>query len=803
MTSYQRSAVETPPSSSGGNEPVVIFFTDNGKGMGHLTRMLAVTRRAYGRFRPYFLTLSLGYQVLRRLAVPAEFFPPYHHLNLSKEEWSPLLMMRITEAVVATGARAIVVDHVTPPRDFAHLRRELSGVELIWSRRGLWRPGTNRGAFELEGAFDQVVEPGDLAAPIDIGGSTMHRAGIRSIEPVVLWRRDQTIDRSDARRKLGLPESGRALLLNLSAPDTESLVRLLTKVREVVQNAAGDEAIHLFAPLHPLHADTLAGVDGITFAPVYPVADFLAAFDGAISTAGYNSFHELVASGLPVTFIAHAQTNVDDQKRRARFARLSGRGHWAESVSGPEFGEAIRRMLRPEEPTISQHVARLLGEPRGAEQFADLLAESVEKRASGLVPGHSESWTDGADRSVSTKISGGAEGVVVVDVRGHSTDDLTEVAEEAHWLRERGYPLTPIFVIESASAQPLLERRFACESVLFAAEWRQVGARFSYEEYVRRRLDAAVVRYGAVSLAVPQPGRSLAASLEAMRSKASTPSAPTRRSFHLPLPDRNGQRRSLRIDLPSQLYLPRLLERNGLAGYETSALACWLAILGLEVPGAAFDIGANVGPYAWLAAALFDRPVVAFEPVPELASAARSVAELNGLRIEIETLAIGERDGRARLHLSNKTDSSHSLREGFRPSSRSIEVDLRRIDTYVEANPDLVPHAMKIDTETTEPEVLRGGRRTLEAHRPWLIVEVLAKRSEGELTRVLGELDYHWYRIDEEPPFERRYEIVGDPRHQQLNWLFAPSEPTTEFWADLESWQEALRSCVPRPTPCQ
>ena len=110
---------------------------------------------------------------------------------------------------------------------------------------------------------------------------------------------------------------------------------------------------------------------------------------------------------------------------------------------------------------------------------------------------------------------------------------------------------------------------------------------------------------------------------------------------------------------------------------------------------------------------------------------------------------------------------------------------------------------MKIDTETTEPEVLRGGRRTLEAHRPWLIVEVLAKRSEGELTRVLGELDYHWYRIDEEPPFERRYEIVGDPRHQQLNWLFAPSEPTTEFWADLESWQEALRSCVPRPTPCQ
>src|SRR5690606_10366423 len=97
-------------SSSIVNPPVVVFFTDNGKGLGHVTRMLAVARRARGRFRPYFLTLSLGYQILRGQDIPAEFFPPYHHLGLTKGEWSPLLMERLAEVIAGTEARAVVVD---------------------------------------------------------------------------------------------------------------------------------------------------------------------------------------------------------------------------------------------------------------------------------------------------------------------------------------------------------------------------------------------------------------------------------------------------------------------------------------------------------------------------------------------------------------------------------------------------------------------------------------------------------------------------------------------------------------------
>lgn len=804
MTSYRRSAVETSPSSSGGDEPVVIFFTDNGKGLGHVTRMLAVARRAHGRFRPFFLTLSLGYQVLRRMGVPAEFFPPYHHLGLTKDEWAPLLMMRIAEAVEVTGARAVVVDHVSPPKAFDELRRRMSGVELIWSRRGLWRPGTNRGAAALAAAFDRVVEPGDLAAPIDIGGSTRQRAGIHPIGPVVIVDADERPSRREARRRLGLPDDGRVLLLNLSAPDTAALVALLKRVRDVVRSVADGEPVHLFAPLHPLHDDSLASVEGVTFAPVYPVAEYLEAFDGAVSSAGYNSFHELVASHLPVVFLAHSQTNVDDQQRRARFAMLSGRGHWVESIDDPRFADVIRRILRPVEPSIARDVAEILGEPTGAEEFADLLGETLDRKASEGLQIAPWPWDERDRLSLSGKISGGEGDVVVVDARHLSDAELAGCIDELGSARDANLRVVPIFFIDRGSPRPLVANGIAFESVMSAREWMDLGVVPEYEEYVRGRLEAAVSRYGAADVVPLQPGKSLVASLRAIGAGLAVSPRPgpavERRAYRLALPVRDGRGRSfLEIDLPSHLYVPRLLERDGLAGYEATSLACWLTILELDAPGAAFDVGANVGPYAWLASALTERPVIAFEPVSDLVAAIRTVAEKNGLDIRVEEVAVGDRDGKAELHLSDQTDSSHSLREGFRRSSRSVQVDVRTLDSYVAANPDRVPHVLKIDTETTEPEVLAGAHRTLEIHRPWLIVEVLAGRSEESLAGQLGGLGYHWYRIDDYPPFERRSVITGDPKHEHLNWLFAPTEPDDRFWAEVRSWQDALRSCRPGP----
>jgi FkbM family methyltransferase len=271
------------------------------------------------------------------------------------------------------------------------------------------------------------------------------------------------------------------------------------------------------------------------------------------------------------------------------------------------------------------------------------------------------------------------------------------------------------------------------------------------------------------------------------------------RSYSLSVPHLGSpQRQQLAIELPARLYVPRLLQQSGFAGYERPTLACWLTTLSIPAHGAAMDVGANVGPYAWLAAMFSHRRVIAFEPAPNLASAVRAVAARNELEIIVEEIALSDRDGQAEFYLSDATDSSHSLVQGFRPSSSSIEVSTLRLDSYV-AKSGVAPHVLKIDTETSEPDVLSGAQDTIAAVRPWMIVEVLAGRTEERLMDVLAEFDYFWYRIDDSLPLVSSSEIAGDPTYENTNWLLAPRRPSTTFWMEMARWNELLRSCTPTP----
>jgi FkbM family methyltransferase len=255
-------------------------------------------------------------------------------------------------------------------------------------------------------------------------------------------------------------------------------------------------------------------------------------------------------------------------------------------------------------------------------------------------------------------------------------------------------------------------------------------------------------------------------------------------------------RELITMTLPSQLRVPRKLAYHGLAGYEPEGLACFLAAADVAGPGAVLDIGANVGIYAALAAALTQREVRAFEPMPSLVDAARKFASDNGLGFTTELLALGAENGSASLYLSPNSDTSNSLAAGFRDSASHIEVPVETLDSYV-ARTGVVPAVMKVDTETTEPDVLAGAAATIVKHRPWILCEVLAGRVEDRLTEVLEPLNYYWYPVTGDVPYEAAEKIAGDETYTHLMWLFAPEEPGDAFWAALRAWQAALAECTP------
>ncbi|GAA1789647.1 hypothetical protein GCM10009682_09560 [Luedemannella flava] len=273
---------------------------------------------------------------------------------------------------------------------------------------------------------------------------------------------------------------------------------------------------------------------------------------------------------------------------------------------------------------------------------------------------------------------------------------------------------------------------------------------------------------------------------------------PATRVVRLALPDHSataGAWRLLVLSAPEHMFVPKELGENGIAGYEPDALACFLAILDVAGPGAVYDVGANIGLYAAVASTLSTRAVRAFEPTPALVDAARRFAADNGLGFVVEPLALGARNGHATFYLSDSTDSSNSLAEGFRASSEQLRVTVETLDSYVERT-GLVPAVLKVDTETTEPDVLAGAERTIARHRPWILCEVLRGRVEERLTRVLAPHGYRWYHITDAVPYQEKQVIAGDPSYRHLMWLFAPVEPDAAFWARLRRHTAALADCT-------
>ncbi|MEM4782185.1 MAG: FkbM family methyltransferase, partial [Halalkalicoccus sp.] len=150
------------------------------------------------------------------------------------------------------------------------------------------------------------------------------------------------------------------------------------------------------------------------------------------------------------------------------------------------------------------------------------------------------------------------------------------------------------------------------------------------------------------------------------------------------------------------------------------------------------DVGANTGVYALSVAAEYPgSAVVAIEPNPRTAETLRANVAASGFESRISTLelGLGDEDGSLPFHRSSYHElSSFSRYNAERFGARIVdseEVPVRTLDSLVSVGIVPPPDHVKIDTEGFGLAVLRGARRTLEAHRPFVYVEPHARR-EGE-----------------------------------------------------------------------
>jgi UDP:flavonoid glycosyltransferase YjiC (YdhE family) len=350
--------------------PRVLLISSNGAGMGHLTRLLAYAQSLGSNADARFLSMSQAVPVVGQWDYPFDYLPSAGATSMTSKAWQPLYYRRAVELVDHLHPDVVVFDGTWPYAATAVIRAARPWVRWVWSRRGMWRPEVGGAQLARATWFDAVLEPGDLAVPYDRGptvGAQAHRVG-----PVTLVDRADVEDRDAARRALGLPADGTLALISLGAGtinDTDSDTgAAIAALREL------GVGVCLTRP--PISAAGRSAVD-VHFIQDYPLARRYSAFDVVISASGYNSFHELLRLGVPSLFVPNADTLLDDQVARARYAADQGWAYQLPSITVEAVTPMLEDLLVNGRAMVAGAVAADPG--NGAPAAAQLLLDIADR----------------------------------------------------------------------------------------------------------------------------------------------------------------------------------------------------------------------------------------------------------------------------------------------------------------------------------------------------------------------------------------------------------------------------------------
>jgi len=189
-----------------------------------------------------------------------------------------------------------------------------------------------------------------------------------------------------------------------------------------------------------------------------------------------------------------------------------------------------------------------------------------------------------------------------------------------------------------------------------------------------------------------------------------------------------------------------------------------------------WDIGTNLGLFAFPAALKVRLGrVYAFEPDVDLAANLARGLRLprnRGLLITPLCLAVSDADGTATFEVSKFSRAMNRLAGVGGWNDASIVAQERRsvptlrIDTLATSLEP--PSVIKIDVEGAELRVLEGGRATIAAHRPVLLIEA-PKELAGSLKAFFAAHDYVMLDGGADPPVARgepAWDTVAVPREK-------------------------------------
>ena len=366
------------------DKPTIILATSNGIGMGHLARATAIAEELKDVARPILVSVAGGIaEIPSTTGIPCEYIPGKTRRWMPAHRWDRYFRDRLIAIADETGASVISFDGVVPYPGFIATKLKRPDLKIVWVRRGLWQKNLLRFALPFQSRLvDLIIEPGDIARSYD-HGPTSHRKDATLTSPVSLYSKTRALSREDARKELGLDTDRPAVLVQLGTGNSD----INEKMRAALTGLVGWQGLQVVLTKNPVDANGVSLVpDGldIKVQRYFPLANVLAAFDGAIAATGYNSVHELLPAQIPTVLISNIR-GTDDQDARAKWCHDYGYALRAEHANLADISATVAKLGDAVVRQRLQSKCAELSNTQGGSEIAKILlslATSTEKKPS-------------------------------------------------------------------------------------------------------------------------------------------------------------------------------------------------------------------------------------------------------------------------------------------------------------------------------------------------------------------------------------------------------------------------------------
>ena len=352
--------------------------------MGHLARATAVAEELKNTAQPIIVSVAGGIaEVPAIIGIPCEYIPGKARRWMPAHRWDRYFRDRLIAIADETGARVISFDGVVPYPGFIATKLKRPDLSIVWVRRGLWQKNILRFALPFQSRLvDAIIEPGDIARAYDNGPTSKRKDAIVT-SPVSLYSKVRTHSRDDARKILGLDSSRPAVLVQLGTGDTD----MNEKMHAALSGLLAWPGLQVVLTKNPEDAQgrslVPAGLE-TKIQRYFPLADVLAAFDGAIAAAGYNSVHELLPAQIPTVLISNIR-GTDHQDARAKWCHDHGYALRADHANLSDITATVKKLSDDSVRNNLRSKCAELSDTNGGKQIAEILinlANSATKKPS-------------------------------------------------------------------------------------------------------------------------------------------------------------------------------------------------------------------------------------------------------------------------------------------------------------------------------------------------------------------------------------------------------------------------------------